>query len=406
MAEILTLREIFKKEGAPFIRSLFSDFVIISEKLNATRFCFERTDTGLIFYKKDGKITSIDRTMSSLYEDPINYIESLSDDILNRLPIGFIYGLRYFYTNTPANISYDRLPMNGLILTDIKNTKGKIIDDPSILNGISDLLMVEKPPIIWYGKLDESQKTRLLEYLRSSEDELERKFKTGSFTKYIISILNPEMKTTALNSDIEKPIDSVIFKFISGEKKETFHAKLIDPIITQINRLTDKEREPQDMYGIILSDVIEFVKINGLRKYAISKGTYDDRLLELSCLIFNDYMSQMGYRYKGVELDPLSFIDIPKFDLNSEFITDIKTRDWLKKSETAKQIFKIIMGSFSRPKKKPTGTLTQFLLDDLHTLVKKIKEKVEATPEIKESSFPTFEEYIINKTESSWTIKE
>lgn len=406
MAEILSLREIFRKEGMQFVKKLFDEFVVISEKLNATRFCFEKTEEGFEFYKKDGKITSIDRTMAALYEHPIKYIESLPKDVIEKLPIGFRYGFRYFHNEKPANISYDKIPLNGLVLTDIRSAKGKVIDDVSILNGISDLLRVEKPPIIWYGKLDQAQKTNLLEYLRTQENELEKRFKTASFTKYIISILNPEIKSTALMSDIEKPIDSIIFKFLTEDGKEIVHAKVIDPVITQINRTNDVEREPQDLYGIILSDVTEYVKITGLQKYGLSKGSFDERYLELICQIYNAYMKKNEYKYNGIEIDPLSFASVPQFDLNTGFITDLTTRDLIKKSTINKHIFKITMSSFSKPKKKPSGTVTQLLIDDVLDISKKIKEKVEATPEIKESSFPTYEEYKTKQTESSRKIPD
>jgi hypothetical protein len=65
-----------------------------------------------------------------------------------------------------------------------------------------------------------------------------------------------------------------------------------------------------------------------------------------------------------------------------------------------------MMSSFSKPKKKPSGTMTQLLVDDVIDLTKKIKEKVEATPEVKESSFPTFEEFFVKKTQSSWKIQD
>ena len=166
MAEIQTLREVFRKEGLQFIHKLFGNFVIISEKLNATRFCFEKSENGeLTFFKKDGKITSIDRTLSKLYDQPIEYIESLPKEVLDQLPSGYRFGFRYFHSTTPINISYDRTPLNGLVLTDIQNSKGKVVDDITILNPISDLIRVEKPPIIGYGKLDEVQKNRLMEYL-------------------------------------------------------------------------------------------------------------------------------------------------------------------------------------------------------------------------------------------------
>lgn len=405
MAEILSLREIFRKDGVQFVKRLLNEFVVISEKLSATRFCFERTSEGLEFYKKDGKITAIDRTMSSLYEAPIRYIESLSPEIISELPIGFRYGFRYFHTLKPANISYDSIPLNGLVLTDIRNPKGRIINDVNILNTISDFLTVEKPPIIWYGKLDDSQKTRILEYLRCPEEELKTRFKTDSFTRYIISILNPEISSTALKADIEKPIDSVIFKFISEDTREVVHAKIIDPAISLYSKTVEREREPQDLYGIILSDVVEFIKITGLSKYKISKDVFDERYLELVSQIYNKYMEKNGYKYVGIHVDPLSFAAVPEFDINVEFVTDLKTRDLIKQSSINKHIYKIMVSSLNKMKKKPTGTVTQMLIDDVIEVTKKIKSKVEETPEIKESSFMTFEEYYLKKIENNKAIK-
>jgi len=228
MAEILTLREVFRKEGLQFVHKLLDDFVIISEKLNATRFAFEKLPNGeLEFYRKDGKITAIERTLNQLFETPINYIQNLPQETLDKIPTGYRYGFRYFNSNEPIKIKYDRVPLNNLVLTDIKNSKtNKLVDDINILNGMSDLLLVEKPPIIWYGKLDDAQKTRLLEYLRAPEDQLNTRFKTTSFTEYIISILNPSMKNRLLSDGISSPIDSIVFKFIGKEKNE-FYKKLV-----------------------------------------------------------------------------------------------------------------------------------------------------------------------------------
>jgi len=408
MAEILTLREVFRKEGLQFVHKLFDDFVIISEKLNATRFAFEKDENGEFqFFRKDGKITAIERTLNQLFEDPINYITQLPKEVVDQIPTGYRYGFRYFHSTTPINIKYDRLPLNGLVLTDIKkNADGKIVDDISILTAMSDLLMVEKPPIIWYGKLDDSQKTRLIDYLRTSEEQLPKKFETTSFTKYIISILNPSMKTTALKSDVEKPIDSIVFKFIGPEKNSVFYAKAVDPIIQQINKTNEDEREPQDMYGIILSDIVEFVSINGLQKYSIPKGSNDERYINLVCAIYNDYIKKNGYKFEGVVLDDLSFASAPKFDLNAGLIPDVKTRETIKESPIYKNIFKIMVSAFSKPKKKPSGTVTQMLIDDLRDVCAKIKTKIEAGEQVKENSIPTFEEYLVTKTEKSRTIKD
>ena len=181
----------------------------------------------------------------------------------------------------------------------------------------------------------------------------------------------------------------------------------MDPIIQQINRTNDEDREPQDMYGIILSDIVEFVKINGLQKYSVEKGSSEERFISLMCSIYNDYIKKNGYKFEGVELDPLSFTSTPKFDLNAGFIPDTKTREIIAQSTIFKNIFKIMVSAFSRPKKRPTGTVTQMLLDDLKELSISIKKKIEPESEVKESStIKTFEEYLRLKEEKSWKIKD
>jgi hypothetical protein len=289
-------------------------------------------------------------------------------------------------------------------MMDLSNEK--IVDDPSVINSIAKVLKVEKPPIIWYGKLDDQQKEKLKEYLRSSEEFLKSKFKTDSFTKFIVSILNPGMKKTALNNDVEKPIDSVVFKFIGESGRETFYAKTVDPIIQQLSKTNEKEREPQDMYGIILSDVIEFIKINGLKKYTIPPGDYEEKYLHLMCKIFNDYIKKRGSRYEGIELDKSSFRSIPQFDLNSGFIPDLNTRELLIQSRINKNIFKIIASSFYRPKRKPSGFITQMMISDLTEIVEKIKEKIESIGMKSESTIMTFEQYLSIKKEKSYRIKD
>lgn len=407
MAEILTLREVFRREGIQFIEKLFNSYVIISEKLNATRFAFEKTETGITFYKKDGKINSIERTLNQIFEEPIAYIENLPKSVMDKIPNGYRYGFRYFHSSTPINIQYDRIPLNGLILTDmLKLSDEKVVDDPSIINSIAKVLKVEKPPIIWYGKLSDEQKEKLKDYLRSSEDLLKSRFKTDSFTKFIVSILNPGMKKTTLNNDVEKPIDSIVFKFIGESGRETFYAKTVDPIIQQLSKTNEKEREPQDMYGIILSDVMEFIKINGLTKYSIPLGDYEEKYLHLVCKIFNDYIKKKGSKYEGVELDKSSFRSIPQFDLNSGFIPDLITRELLLQSKINKNVFKIILSSFYRPKRKASGFITQMMISDLTEIVDKIKEKIESAGMKSESTIMTFEQYLSIKREKSYKIKD
>jgi hypothetical protein len=64
-----------------------------------------------------------------------------------------------------------------------------------------------------------------------------------------------------------------------------------------------------------------------------------------------------------------------------------------------------MVSSFFKMRKKPRGTVTQMLIDDTIEVSKKIKDLIEEIPEIKESSFLTFEEYYLKKIESDKVIK-
>jgi hypothetical protein len=117
-------------------------------------------------------------------------------------------------------------------------------------------------------------------------------------------------------------------------------------------------------------------------------------------------MKKMSYRYEGIEINPLDFAKAPQFELNTGLITDLATREILSKSTINRHIFKIMMGAFNKPKKKPTGTVTQMLIDDVIDLASKIKEKIAFTSEVKESSFPTFEEFFNKKRDNGWVIPD
>jgi hypothetical protein len=177
-------------------------------------------------------------------------------------------------------------------------------------------------------------------------------------------------------------------------------------MVQLINKTNEEDREPQDMYGIILSDIVEFVSMNGLQKYSLEEGSADERFISLICQIYNDYIKKNGYKFDGVELDSLSFASTPKFDLNAGLIPDTKTRELIKESSINKNIFKIMVASFSRPRKKPSGTVTQMLVDDLKSVSAKIKNKVDAETTDTLGGIMTFEDYLKNKAEKSWTIKD
>lgn len=396
MSQIKTLPNLYKEEGRKFIIDLFNDYVIVSEKICGTRFSFKKLeDLSFEFYKKDGKITQIDRLLNSSFEEPINYILSLSDNQKSALIPNYTYGFRII-EKEPIFVTYDNLPENSLILTDVKNPNDKIIDDVQILNKIAKNLSVEKPPIIFSGKLDNAQKQNITAYLELTDEEILKKFNDNSFTRYIISVLNPELESTAAKSSIDLPIDSVIFKFIDLDKRTSVLAKLVDPSVAQITAEYAEKKEVKDMYGIILSDIVGFVLQKNLDLYKLKTINSEERYLELICYIFNDYIHRSKNKYDG--LDSISIPAISKkFNINSNLIFSEKTKTLLT-SEINKDIFRIFISAFSRLKYKTSETITQFLIDNIKRSKEKLELRVNTTDLLEySSSMMTFEEFMTNK---------
>jgi hypothetical protein len=239
MAGISHLYDIYNKKGEDFINSLFNSYVTVNEKMDGSAFVFERDlETGRFnFYKRDLKyqITLVDRTLMKYYEKPINYIESLPPHIIQEIPRGWRFGLEYFSTNQPVEIAYDRLPKNNLILSYVhpKSENGKpmeTIQDREKLDTWADLIGVERPPIVFQGYLSSKQKTEILDFLRTPFEDLLEEYKTKSFVRFIIGVLNPESKSSALNNDLDKPIEGIVFRFGDSEmNKEIFLSKMVDP---------------------------------------------------------------------------------------------------------------------------------------------------------------------------------
>ena len=208
MAGIKYLSDIYRKQGKDFLDNLFKRNVVVTEKLNGSSFSFERnlTDGDISFYKRDqlNPITKIDRILMRYYEPPILHINSLSDEIKNEIPLGWRFGLEYFINTKPVCLSYDRLPKNNLVLTHImvKDEYGDLertIVDKKELDYWANKIEVENPPIIFQGKMNPDQKIKIQEFLSVPFDVLSAQYGTNSFAKYIISVLNPDLKKMTLN---------------------------------------------------------------------------------------------------------------------------------------------------------------------------------------------------------------
>jgi hypothetical protein len=407
MAGINHLYDLYNKKGADFVNQLFNQYVTINEKMDGSAFSFERDkDTGKFkFYRRDQRnpITLVDRTLMKYYEKPIQYIESLPPHVIQKIPRGWRFGLEYFANTNPVEIVYDRLPKNHLILSYVHqlDDAGKIvktIQKKTSLDEWADLLGVEHSPIIFQGKLDEDQKSKLLEFLNTPFKKLVERFSTQSFVRYIISTLNPELSKSALNEDLDKEVEGIVFRFGDPNKEnETVLAKMVDPIFTEIAKQKSseqREKKPSDFLGITLLDVMNFILEKGLKNFEVEGDTEDERYISFISDVFAKFLDENKEKYKGTDFEEPSYLKKEDFRLNKNLITDRKVLKYVEEDESFESLFKLILNSFRKIKTRATGIVTSGMVEQLNLLIQDIKDYIKKEKStVNESDFISFSDF-------------
>ena len=407
MAGINHLYDIYNKKGSDFVNQLFSQFVTINEKMDGSAFSFERDrESGKFkFYRRDQRnpITLVDRTLMKYYEKPIQYIESLPPNILEKIPRGMRFGLEYFANRKPVEITYDRLPKNNLILSYIHKMKegGKIestVQDKDKLDNWADMLGVERPPIIFQGILSEDQKSELLEFLNTPFKNLVEKYKTQSFVRFMLSTLNPDLSKTALNDDLDKDVEGIVFRFGEPDKdSDTVLAKMVDPIFTELAKQKYAERKskkPSDFLGITLLDVMNFILERGLSDFSVSGETDDERYISFMSDVFVKFLDKYAEKYRGTDFEEPDYLKKDDFRLNRDKIKDRRVLKYVEKDNSFESLFKLILNSFRKIKTRAGGIVTSGMKDQLNLLIKDIKDYIKKPiKNVNESKFISFDEF-------------
>lgn len=390
MAGIKNLSEIYQKKGKDFVEKLFNDEITVTENLDGSSFSFEKDFIGdnISFYKKDQEnpITRVDRILMTYYEKPINYIDALPDSIKNDIPKGWRFGMIYFPNSKPVRIEYDRVPKNHLILTHIivRDEFGdtvRTIQDKKELDIWSEKIGVENAPILFQGKLNQDQKIWIMDFLSTPLMDLRNRFKTESFTKYIISLINPEIIQTTLGRDLEGQIDSIIFRFSSKENEEEVLAKMVDPIFYELSREIKSERSsylPNDVYSLCLIDIMNFILEEGIESFPADGEEPEERYINFVFSVFKRFIVAYGEKYIGVDFDKPEYLKSENFGLNKEFIQDEEVLSNLEDDEAYTDILQLILNSFRKLKRKPQGFFTEGLIQDFNHLVEEIADYINA----------------------------
>lgn len=392
MAGINFLYEEYKKNPKR-IEELLLGEIEISEKLDGSRFLVQAYKGELKFFKrKDAHITSIDRTLSKYYEKAIIHFENLPNEKIAKFPDGWRFGMEYFPNLQPVTISYEKLPLNHLVLTDIqvRDPRDKTVDvitDKKTLSEWADILEIERPPIIFEGKLSDVQVRKILDFLNTPYSSLIKRFKTENFTGFILTMLSPSLKSSFLNNNLEKEIDGLVFRF---DGKEAYRVSNPEVVLSKSEK---KEQKPSDIYNLTLVILQEFLTSIDFKKIKLKEKSFEERYIEFISKVFNLFTHSSEYKknFTGeVDFELPRFLTREESGVNFKFVKDPETLELLKVSNTNRELFKILLASMRSHKRKASGFFSKELISHHNELVDKIADYINSN--LKESFF-TFEEF-------------
>jgi len=398
------LSNIYNSVSEESLDSLFENYVVITEKLSGSSFSFQVKEDRVVFYKGNKEIDLVDRTLINYYEDAISFIKNISEN-LNSASSNLRFCFQYFVNNKPGIIHYDNLPKNKLVLTHIleMSNTNKVLSIKNDYNSLykwSNKLNVSFIEPIYEGYMTLGQKKYLKEYLSVSYDDRERlnMFEKSSFASSIFTVFNPDSNCSFLQSDLSKPIDGIVFSFLS-ERNEQVKTKLLDPYTVQSikKRKTNYKKYKADINEVLLVDILSFINERGLLLNQLISSEKDKRYIELVSKIFNDYVD-VKKNIERIYIDEAKFARGPEFDLNTDFVKNKQTKENLNKSKTHKSLFKIMLGSLRKKRnlKKGSNVMTDSVITEFNNLIEEIENGINEKP----AEFKTFLDFISHKNES------
>lgn len=399
MAGLSHLRDVYEKRGKEFLENLLNKTVIINEKIEGAYFGAKRdanTDK-FNFFKKDSKISYIDRVLSKYYESGVTHFESLGHDTIKSLPENYVFGFDYAPgRKSPLTISHIKVLNENYQIE-------SIIHDREELNGWADKLNVNRPAILFQGKLSEDQQVKIQEFVFTPLEKLSEKFKTHSFTKHIISILSPGLDENSQTNLDERSIDEIVFRFYDESPStddSAILAKLVDPVFYDNSKSIPKTeigKKSDDYIWIIVSDLMNFIesyRLSDLRAFTITGETVEERFISLINHLFVEFIKEYGDKYSDLDIQVPEFLTRKEFEVNSDLANDQRIVELINKNPNYKEIYRVFINTFRKKKIKINSPLfTDSMKANLISQIEKLSQ-VAMGDQLFENYFPSFNEFV------------
>ena len=353
MSKLITLNEVDDDE---VLNELFNDEIIVFEDIQGSKIWVNWN--GKEFTIKPKSITNdpinlIDLAMQNYYNPAINYFEGLDDRVKSLLNKKWWFCFEYFPDEQPANIEYNRTPKNKLVLTAINKARkfDFTIDEIAEYARLFDVDML---PVIYQGKLSENMIEAIKYFINTSEEDLEYVFGEKSFAFFFYKILNPSIEGSFLMDDeFQENVEKLIIK----SKTKDISFQLLNPLYGRISENNDTDFV--EIYTLILVNFLNFCQSINIDDVKLKGEKKDEIYIYLVSKLFNVYVNEVKQDLLDFDFIVPEFFDKDKFKINIELIDNKLTKDYIQESEKLEYIFKVILGSFNKRRKKPIGIFTE-----------------------------------------------
>lgn len=354
MAKLITINGLNDNE---LLSGLLSDEIIVYEDIQGSKIWVNWNGKEFTIRPKsltNDPINLIDLAMQNYYNPVINYFTSLDERVKGLLNRKWSFCFEYFPDNQPANIEYDRVPKNQLVLCSI-NKSGRYEFNIEELDEYSRLLNVDMLPIIYQGKLSETVKEAIKYFINTSEKDLEYIFGEKSFAYFFYKILNPSIKNSFLMNTEE--FQHNVEKLIIRTKNDDLSFELLNPLYSRMSQ--DNDTDFVEIYTLILINFLNFCQSININDIKLKGDKKDECYIYLISKLYNIYVGEVKEDLINFDFIVPEFFDKEKFKINTELISNKLTKEYIEENDKLEYIFKVVLGSFNKKKRKPIGIFTE-----------------------------------------------
>jgi hypothetical protein len=316
-------------------------------------------------------INLIDLAMQNYYNHAIDFFDNLSERVTSLLNRKWWFCFEYFPDSQPANIEYNRIPKNNLVLTSI--CKGNKFDYTiEEIDEYARLLETDSIPVVFKGKLNDESKEAIKYFLNTSENDLDYVFGEKSFAYFFYKILNPNTQNSFLMDD---EFQNNLEKLIIRSENQNLSFEILNPLYKKIS--SNNSTEFVEIYTLILINFLNFCQSIDFNTIKPNGNKRDEVYLNLICKLFNIYLSEVKDDLVNFDFVVPQFFDKDKFRINIELIPNKLTKNYIEQDKKLEYCFKVILGSFNKKRKKPIGIFTESTINIFNKFVDLIQKKID-----------------------------